>query len=109
MLYTSIAAATLASGQFLPWAAMGWMTKFWNQRYRHQLATARRRLLGEVIQQQRFARLEAAGGVEVDVPVERVSPGDRILVSAGEKITVDGRVLSGQAWSTSGSSAAPRA
>jgi cation transport ATPase len=96
VLYTSIAAATLASGQFLPWAAMGWMMKFWNQRYRHQLATARRRLLGEIIQQQRFARLEAAGGVEVDVPVERLSPGDRILVSAGEKITVDGRVISGR-------------
>lgn len=95
VLYTSIAAATLATGQFLPWAAMGWMMKFWNQRYRLQLATARRRLLGEVIQQQRFARLEAAGGMEVDVPAERVSPGDRILVSAGEKITVDGRVVSG--------------
>jgi cation transport ATPase len=96
VLYTSVAAATLASGQFLTWAAMGWMMTFWNQRYRLQLATARRRLLGDVIQQQRFARLEAAGGVEVDVPVERISPGDRILVSAGEKITVDGRVISGR-------------
>jgi cation transport ATPase len=96
VLYTSIAAATLASGQFLPWAAMGWMMKFWNQRYRHQLATARRRLLGEVIQQQPFARLKAAGGVEVEVPIERISPGDTILVSAGEKISVDGRVVSGR-------------
>ena len=62
---------------------MNWMMKFWNHRYQSELATARRRLLGEVIQHQRFARLEATGGVEVEVPVERLRPGDVILVAAG--------------------------
>jgi Cu2+-exporting ATPase len=95
VLYTSIAAATLTTGQFLPWAAMNWLFRLWKHCYQHQLATARRRLLGEVIQQQRFARLEAAGGIEVEVPVERLVAGDRIVVSAGEKIAVDGRVVKG--------------
>ena len=97
VLYTSIAAATLATGQFLPWAAMSWMTRFWKERYQHQLSTAGRRLMGEIIQQQRFARLEAAGGTEVEVPVDRLSAGDLILVSAGEKVSVDGRVVRGHA------------
>lgn len=97
VLYTSIAAATLATGQFLPWAAMSWMTRFWKDRYQHQLSTAGRRLMGEIIQQQRFARLEAAGGTEVEVPVDRLTAGDLILVSAGEKISVDGRVVRGHA------------
>src|SRR5207248_5295516 len=95
--YTSIAAATVATGQFLPWAAMSWMARFWKERYQHQLSTAGRRLMGEMIQQQRFARLEAAGGTEGEVPVDRLSAGDRILVAAGEKISVDGRVVRGHA------------
>jgi cation transport ATPase len=95
VLYTTIAAGTLATGQFLPWAAMNWMLRLWKQQYQQQLTSARRRLLGEVVQQQRFARIEAAGGVEVDVPVERLAPGDMILVSAGEKLGVDGRIVKG--------------
>ncbi len=78
VLYTTIAAGTLASGQFLPWAAMNWMLRLWKRQYQQQLASARRRLLGEIIQQQRFARVEAAGGVEVEVPAERLTAGDVI-------------------------------
>ncbi len=39
-------------------------------------------------------RLLDDGSTEV-VPVEEIKPGDRLLVKAGEKIPVDGRVLSG--------------
>jgi cation transport ATPase len=95
ILYTTIAASTLVSGQFLPWAVMNWMLRLWKWRYQEELATARRRLLGEVIQQQRFARLEAAGGIEIEVPVDRLAPGDLILVSPGEKLPVDGRIVRG--------------
>jgi cation transport ATPase len=96
VLYTSIAAATLTSGQFLPWALMNWMLRFWKHRYQHQLSSARRRLLGDVILQERFARVEAGGGVHVEVPVQRLAPGDLILVSAGEKLAVDGRIVQGR-------------
>ena len=95
VLYTTIAAGTLATGQFLPWAAMNWMLRLWKRQYQQQLASARRRLLGEVIQQQRFARVEAGGGVEVEVPAERLASGDVILASAGEKLCVDGRIIKG--------------
>ncbi len=94
-LFSTIAASTLATGQFLPWAVMNWMFKFWNHRYHHQLALARRRLLGDVVQQQRFARIQADGGLEVEVPSERLVPGDVFLVSPGEKLAVDGRIVRG--------------
>ena len=41
------------------------------------------------------ARLIRDDGTEVDVPLERVKPGDRLRVRPGEKIPVDGIVLDG--------------
>ena len=41
------------------------------------------------------ARLIRDDGTEVDVPLERVKPGDRLRVRPGEKIPVDGIVLEG--------------
>ena len=37
VLYTSIVAATLASGQFIASAAMSWMLTFWHRRYRDRI------------------------------------------------------------------------
>jgi Cu+-exporting ATPase len=45
--------------------------------------------------QARTARV-VRGGEEVDVPVEDVEVGDVVVVSPGEKVPVDGRVLSGE-------------
>jgi len=41
------------------------------------------------------ARLVQPDGVEQDIPLERVRPGDRLRVRPGEKIPVDGVVLEG--------------
>ncbi len=43
-----------------------------------------------------FARIESQGQ-ETEVPVHQVSPGDMVVVRPGEKIPVDGEVVSGQA------------
>ena len=43
-----------------------------------------------------MARLER-DGAEVEVPIEQVRLGDRVIVRPGEKIPVDGRVIAGQA------------
>ena len=56
-LYTSIVAATLASGQFIVAAAMSWMLRFWQRLYRNELKNTSRRLLGQIIQQPCFVRL----------------------------------------------------
>jgi Cu+-exporting ATPase len=41
------------------------------------------------------ARLIRADGTEIDIPLDQVTPGDRLRVRPGEKIPVDGIVLDG--------------
>ena len=98
VLYTSIVAATLASGQFIASAAMSWMLTFWDRRYHNDLASARRRLLGQIIHQPRYVRLATpkADSIDVEVPIEDLEPNDVIVVSAGEQIPADGRILQGR-------------
>jgi len=97
VLYTSIVAATLATGQFIASAAMSWMFTFWRHLYDAQLMNARRRLMGQISQQPCFVRLAMPGSndVTVEIPIEDLKPKDVILISAGEQIPVDGRVLRG--------------
>jgi Cd2+/Zn2+-exporting ATPase len=42
-----------------------------------------------------MVRLLRADGSEADVPVAEVQPGDRFVVPAGERVALDGRVVSG--------------
>jgi cation transport ATPase len=98
VLYTSIVAATLVSGQFIASAAMSWMLTFWDRRYHNDLASARRRLLGQIIHQPRYVRLATpkADSIEVEVPIEDLEPNDVIMVTAGDQIPADGRILQGR-------------
>ena len=97
-LYASIVAATLASGQFIASAAMSWMFVFWHRRYYNQLKRARRRLLGEITGQPNYVRLASLRRADssVEVPIDDLMPGDVIVISAGEQVPADGRVLEGQ-------------
>jgi cation transport ATPase len=97
-LYASIVAATLASGQFIASAAMSWMFVFWHHRYYNELKSMHRSMLGEIIRQPnyvRLARLETTSSI-VNILIDYSMLSDVILISAGEQIPVDGRVLRGQ-------------
>ena len=48
-----------------------------------------------MIQHERYARVETPGGIEIEVPVDRLVAGDVILASHGDKLPVDGRIKSG--------------
>jgi Cu+-exporting ATPase len=62
-------------------------------RARGRTSAAIRQLLGLT---PKTARRVAADGEERDVPLESLTVGDRLRVRPGEKIPVDGRVVSGQ-------------
>jgi P-type Cu+ transporter len=62
-------------------------------RARGRTGAALRRLLGLV---PKTARLVRPDGTEVDVPLDRVRPGDVLRVRPGEKVPVDGVVTEGQ-------------
>ena len=96
VLFTTIIAGTLLSGDFLTAAVMAWTVVFWRHRHRVAHFQLRRRLLPALVQRRRFARLCAADA-HVEVPVERLREGDRILVEEGELIPADGRLLGGPA------------
>jgi Cu2+-exporting ATPase len=53
-------------------------------------------MLDESLPRPRLARLVAADGPEVLVPIERLRPGDQILVDADEAVPADGRVVAGE-------------
>jgi cation transport ATPase len=99
VLYTSIVGVTLASGQFIASAAMSWMLTFWSRRYHDDLASVQRRLLGQIIHRPHYIRLAASSrhGVDLEVPIEDLKTNDVIVVSAGEQIPADGRIIQGRA------------
>ncbi len=94
VLFTTILAGTLISGQFLAAALMAWMYQFWRHRHRVAQHQLRRRLLPSLTQRPRFARL-CVGDAEVEVPAERLHPGDRIVVDEGEMVPADGWLAGG--------------
>ncbi|HXI40819.1 MAG TPA: heavy metal translocating P-type ATPase, partial [Bryobacteraceae bacterium] len=61
-------------------------------RARSRTSTAIRALLGLA---PRTARVVRDGGVEEDVALDQVKPGDRLRVRPGEKVPVDGMVMEG--------------
>ena len=68
--------------------------KFLEARGKGQTGAAIRQLLGLRARTARIVR--GAQGEEVEVPVEEVLVGDRVIVRPGEKIAVDGVVVLGQ-------------
>jgi Cu2+-exporting ATPase len=96
VLYTAIATMALASGQFLSCALMSWCYRFWQQRLRLDLAAGRRELLEELVPRPRSTCVLTPDGGEVRVPVDRLQPGDRVVLEAGATVPADGRVIGGK-------------
>jgi len=91
-LFSTIIVGTLASGQFLAASLMAWMMAFWRHRHRAAQFRLRRELLPSLTQRRRFARL-LASGQEVEVPTERLVPGQRIVIDEAEMVPADGRLV----------------
>jgi Cu2+-exporting ATPase len=96
VLYTAIASTALASGQFVSCALMSLCYKFWHHRLRLELTTERRLLLHECLPRPRSACLITPDCGEVLVPVDRLGPGDRVVVRVDETVPADGQVIGGE-------------
>lgn len=96
VLYTAIVVTTLATGQFLASALMTWLFRFWDRRFKVDLASERHRLLERTSAGPLMARLLVPSGVEVLVPDARLRPGDQILLAKGERVPADGMILAGE-------------
>jgi manganese/zinc-transporting P-type ATPase C len=56
-----------------------------------------RRAIRDILQVTQKDTFILKNGVEVSIPVNKVSPGDTVVLHTGEKIAVDGRVIRGSA------------
>jgi Cu+-exporting ATPase len=66
--------------------------RFFESRARSHTSDAIRQLIGLQVKTARVLRQ----GEPVNIPIEQVQVGDEVVVRPGEKIPVDGRVLSGR-------------
>lgn len=96
-LYTAIVGCTLASGYFFPAALMSWLMNFWDRRHHRSLAAARQELKRTYRLPPRTAWRQSEDGGDVETPVENLNAGDIVTVRFGERIPVDGAVVSGEA------------
>jgi Cu2+-exporting ATPase len=96
ILFTAIHVGTMISGHFIVAALMGWTYQFWRHQHRVARHQLRRRLLPSLTQRPRFARL-CVGDAEVEVPADRLRPGDRIVVEERAMVPADGWLAGGYA------------
>ncbi|MDQ7850612.1 MAG: cation-translocating P-type ATPase [Armatimonadota bacterium] len=95
-LMTVGALAALAVGEWASAAVVVFFMRVGDYVERFTTERARRALRTLAAMAPQRARVER-GGVEVEIPVEQVRPGDTVIVRPGEQIPVDGEVVGGQA------------
>lgn len=86
----------LISNQLFAGAVLAWCLAFGRKLLERAQEDSRRRLVNVFAKQARSAYL-LIDGVEVNVPLDRVKPGDLVAVHTGEMIPVDGNVFEGAA------------
>jgi Cu2+-exporting ATPase len=97
LLYTCAVGSRVSSGQFLAGSLLSWFFRYWEYRYRQDVAVENRTLLEETSALPRRARLLTAEGLERLVPRQEVTAGQRVRALAGETVPVDAVVCEGAA------------
>jgi Cu2+-exporting ATPase len=97
LLYSSIVGVTLATGQFLSAALMVWFFRYWEHRYRQDLAVENQSLLEQTVSLPNEVRVLTDLGEACMVPRGTVTTGQRARVLAGEAVAFDAFVIDGAA------------
>ena len=97
LLYTCAVGTRVSSGQFLAASLLSWFFRYWEHRYRQDVAVENRALLDETSTLPKRARLLTADGRERLVPRREVTAGQRVRALAGDTVPVDAVVCCGAA------------
>ena len=97
LLYTCAVGTRVSSGQFLAASLLSWFFRYWEHRYRQDVAVENRALLDETSTLPKRARLLTADGRERLVPRHEVTAGERVRALAGDTVPVDAVVYCGAA------------
>jgi cation transport ATPase len=97
LLYTCAVGSRVSSGQFLAASLLSWFFRYWEYRYRQDVAVENRTLLGETSALPRRARLLTADGLERLVPRQQLAAGQQVRALAGDTVPVDAVVCEGAA------------
>lgn len=96
-LYTGTLTFTVLSGMPFSASLMATFMQFWPRAAFRTLTHSRRRLFANYLQRATWARLISEDGLESEIEIDSLRPGDTIIVYKGETIPVDGFIETGLA------------
>lgn len=97
LFHTALLTCSIVTGQVLAFALTDWSLRYWQRRWRNQLALETEETLQETLPSLMQIRNIGENGVERLTSPDAIRPGDRLRVLAGEIIPADGEVLLGTA------------
>jgi Cu2+-exporting ATPase len=96
VLDSIVVLACLATGQIFAGAVLAWCLSAGRKLLQKTQDESKRRLLNVFGKQPRFV-YQWIDGAEVETPLEKLRPGDVVVVNTGEVVPVDGEVIEGTA------------
>lgn len=97
LFHTALLTCSIVTGQVLAFALTDWSLRYWQRRWRNQLALETEETLQETLPSLMQIRNIGDNGVERLTSPDAIRPGDRLRVLAGEVIPADGEVILGTA------------
>lgn len=97
LFHTALLTCSIVTGQVLAFALTDWSLRFWQRRWRNQLALETEETLEETLPSLMQIRNIGQNGVERLTSPDAIRPGDRLRVLVGEIIPADGEILLGTA------------
>jgi cation transport ATPase len=97
LFHTALLTCSIVTGQVLAFALTDWSLRYWQRRWRNQLALETEETLQETLPSLMQIRNIGDNGVERLTSPDAIRPGDRLRVLAGEIIPADGEVILGTA------------
>jgi len=97
LFHTALLTCSIVTGQVLAFALTDWSLRYWQRRWRNQLAIETEETIQETLPSLMQIRNIGDNGVERLTSPDAIRPGDRLRVLVGEIIPADGEIILGTA------------